>query len=148
MREDEGVAAKGGNMSCFPMADSLEAPSKLSSWAQTLLRKKKVMLILAQMCVCSSGNTLSLSGIEDLHSIFMNSHNAIVLQFLIDCLYVIKTTNMGLSEWLRKVSCHWFSLTQAAKVAGWIMFCCMLQKAQYLSGSFFHWSLMPCVFSL
>lgn len=97
MREDEGVAAKQGNMSCFPMVDSLEAASELSSWAQTLLRKK-IMLTLAQMCLSSSGNNLSLSGIEDLHSIFMTPHKAIVLRFLIDCLYVIRTTNIELSE--------------------------------------------------
>lgn len=73
-----------------------------------------------------------LSGIEDLHSIFMNPHKAIVLQFLIDCLYVMRTTNIDLSEWLRKVSCDCFSLTQAAKVAGWITFHCMQWKAHYL----------------
>lgn len=60
--------------------------------------EKEIMLTLAQMCVCSSGNNLSLSGIEDLHSIFMSPHKAIVLQFLIDCLYVIRTTNIDLSE--------------------------------------------------
>lgn len=145
MRE---LQQKGETWVVFQWLTLLRHPASSLLGPRPYSEKKKVMLILAQMCVCSSGNTLSLSGIEDLHSIFMNPHNAIVLQFLIDCLYVIKTTNMGLSEWLRKVSCHWFSLTQAAKVAGWIMFCCMLQKAQYLSGSFFHWSLMPCVFFL
>lgn len=84
-------------MSVFPVVDPLEAASELSSWAQTLLREK-IMLTLAQMCVCGSGNNLSLSGIEDLHSIFMNPHKAIVIQFLIDCLYVIRATNIGLSE--------------------------------------------------
>lgn len=76
------------------------------------------MLTLVQMYVCSSGNNLSLSGLEDSHSCFMNAHKAIVLQFLIDCLYVMRTTNIDLSERLRKVSCGCFSLTQAAKVAG------------------------------
>lgn len=76
------------------------------------------MLTLVQTYVCSSGNNLSLSGLEDLHSFFMNAHKAIVLQFLIDCLYVMRTTNIDLSERLRKVSCGCFSLTQAAKVAG------------------------------
>lgn len=128
---------KQGNESSFPAAVPPVAISKLSSWAKTLLRKKNICWLWHRHVSVALGITCPwLSGTEDLHSIFMNPHKAIVLQFLIDCLYVMRTTNIDMSEWLRKVSCDCFSLTQAAKVAGWVMFCCMQRKAHYLNEVF------------